>query len=214
MDEMGMKVGIGDVQNTGSELVGGSTSLDRLWSCGRASDGSAFWYLVVRSNALSDFGFMQTVVSAVVAPATFSPPVIGFDAQSTTNSSLSNGIFSTEIAGQGASARANNGVGGGDVHVNNTQFSIEGFSTVDSVVTRYTYQPELQGGGFLMSTWGVHSEDGVTRGKLGNVIDMWSGLTTATLGDTYPNDATRQFLALGGSAGVTIPWDGSVFVGA
>jgi hypothetical protein len=218
-DEMFMKIGLSAVTTTGSDFVNAAATLDRLWSCGKATDGSAWWFTVVRSNVLLDFGFMQKVTSAIVAPATFSPNTIGFDSVSSGNPLLTQTLmynFAAAGANLGPVARANNGIGGGNVSLNQCTFAIEGFSNTNpaTITDKYLFAPELQGGGFLMATIGAHSFAGTTRGKLGNVIDIWAALQTATLGDTYPNDATRQFLALGGLAGITLPWDGSAFVGA
>jgi hypothetical protein len=46
------------------------------------------------------------------------------------------------------------------------------------------------------------------RGAMGDVFDMWFGLTTTIVtGDTYPSGASRQFAQFGD---VILPWDGSV----
>jgi hypothetical protein len=46
-----------------------------------------------------------------------------------------------------------------------------------------------------------------SRGRLGSVFDLWYGSTAIGEGDTYPDDATRQFVQFGH---FVFPWNGSV----
>jgi hypothetical protein len=205
----------------GSNLNDSTASLDRLWHMAYASDGSCWWFFVVRNNLLvgSSLIMMQKASStAVVAPATFSPATWAYGSGSATNADLQIALLCNinAVAGvQNPVSRANNGIGGGDVSIDHAAFALESFSngTTPSLNNKYTFAPELQGG-FLMQGLALHSFKGVTRGKLCNVIDVWCSYAAATLGDTYPNDATRQFIVLGGTSGLVLPWDGTVFVGA
>jgi hypothetical protein len=62
-------------------------------------------------------------------------------------------------------------------------------------------------GDFPLVTCGITSVTVGARGRHGNIFDLWWGSTTPVTGDTYPNDATRQFIHLGN---IVTPWDGSV----
>lgn len=57
-----------------------------------------------------------------------------------------------------------------------------------------------------LSLW---SSSPTAKGKYGNVYDLWYGLATAADGDTYPADASRQFVQVGA---FVFPWDGSPLV--
>ncbi len=55
---------------------------------------------------------------------------------------------------------------------------------------------------------GLASETASHRGRHGTVVDMWFGLASIPTADTYPADASRQFIQIGGP--VILPWDGTV----
>lgn len=58
---------------------------------------------------------------------------------------------------------------------------------------------------------GVYATTTGVRGRHGSLADIWMGTNAFgnVSGDTYPNDATRQFAQFGP---LVIPWDGSVVV--
>ena len=45
------------------------------------------------------------------------------------------------------------------------------------------------------------------RGRHGEIADLWYGHITAANGDTYPNDATRQFAQF---SDVVETWNGTI----
>lgn len=47
------------------------------------------------------------------------------------------------------------------------------------------------------------------RGRHGQLYDLWWGTSTRRVGDAYPDDATKQFLNIGGH--LVVPWNGSAF---
>ena len=52
---------------------------------------------------------------------------------------------------------------------------------------------------------GLASLDAGQVGRHGELFDLWFGSTAANHGDTYPGDATRQFVQFGD---LVFPWDG------
>lgn len=64
---------------------------------------------------------------------------------------------------------------------------------------------------FIMQPIGIVSITVGMRGRQGAFFDMWWGSGTVNAGDTYPNDATKQFAQFGpGSTtgAIILPWDG------
>lgn len=62
-------------------------------------------------------------------------------------------------------------------------------------------------GDFPMLPVGIWCNNAPVRGRQGEFFDLWMGYTTNAVGDTYPNDATRQFTQWG--APITA-WDGTL----
>jgi hypothetical protein len=58
---------------------------------------------------------------------------------------------------------------------------------------------------------GLYSATALSRGRKGAMVDLWFGSTAINTGDTYPDDATKQFAQFGD---FIIPWNGSTPVTA
>lgn len=62
--------------------------------------------------------------------------------------------------------------------------------------------------GYLISPIGVLCTTAGSRGRHGQLFDLWYGPNAnVNTGDTYPNDASRQFIQVGH---LVLPWDGSL----
>ena len=182
-------------------FVSSSTSADRLWTCAGASDGSAIFFLMFRSNALVHSGLLQLCTSAVLSPATFSPATWGFVGGTTLS------ISTLSSTGQTNGARCFNGSTSGNVTV---KVGGEGFASQLAVERFSGTQTVLQGGSaYLIQPTAVWTETASFGGKLGNAIDFWAGNVSQNDGDTYPNDATNQFIGIGDWV---FPWNGSAVV--
>lgn len=71
-----------------------------------------------------------------------------------------------------------------------------GTTTVGAPARLSTSNP-LDSNSFPLFPIGLACEVGGAEGRQGLVYDMWWGLTINGNGDTYPNDATRQFVQIG-----------------
>lgn len=89
----------------------------------------------------------------------------------------------------------------------------EGFtngSNSGSLLADSTYglnAPNDFSGEYPMFPVGFASRTTGNRGRHGQIFDMWLGLDITNIGDTYPNDASRQFVHFGE---FIFPWNGSV----
>jgi hypothetical protein len=57
-----------------------------------------------------------------------------------------------------------------------------------------------------MMQLGMVSVTAAHRGRHGTFFDLWAGLDNLADGDTYPNDASNQFVQIGP---LIYPWNGS-----
>lgn len=62
-------------------------------------------------------------------------------------------------------------------------------------------------GDFPMLPVGIWCNNAPVRGRQGEFFDLWMGYNSLAVGDTYPNDATRQFAQFGAPI---VPWDGTL----
>jgi hypothetical protein len=62
-------------------------------------------------------------------------------------------------------------------------------------------------GEFPVLPIGIWCDNSPLRGQQGQIFDFWLGYTSVANGDTYPNDATRQFVQFG--VGIH-PWNGTI----
>lgn len=62
-------------------------------------------------------------------------------------------------------------------------------------------------GEWWMMPVGIASEVAGCRGIHGQIFDLWWGSQTVGVGDTYPNDLTRQFAQF---YNIIVPWNGTV----
>ena len=164
---------------------------DRLWSSGFSSAGDAFWFFLARARSIHRLVLLQLCDSAVAAPATFDPAVVGF--------SLDNRCL--EVRNFVARAK-------GVAYVNDVPCALfvggESYGGAVLSVEVQTTQSELQGGYLVqpLSTW---SETPGARGKVGNLVDIWAGVAALSDGDLLPDDGTKQMIAIGQ---LVISWDG------
>lgn len=178
--------------------IGVSATIDRIWFGWRSSDNKACRFAIARNNAWLGFQWgIEDFTHALVAPAVISPPVWGFALQTGTSyvrTSTQAGVSRVVISGTPYSCTA--------------ILAIETFA--DSAIFASTIKPELQGA-YLVHPISVGSSTSGARGKLGNLIDHWTGRSDAEHGVTY---GLLQFLSVGnyvftgGSSGLW-PWDGA-----
>lgn len=180
---------------TGGTVGSSATSGDRIWTAATSSDGKAFMFLAARGGIWVGHVILQEVVSAVVAPATFSPawaataggaaPAISGWHNATVWKTRANGINLGGTAGCSTSMEA---------------------TSTGTIPAVYSSVLELQNSQWPVMALGLWSTVAGARGKLCNLIDIHAGNTSASDGDTYPNDATRTHVAFGD---FVLPWDGS-----
>jgi hypothetical protein len=71
-----------------------------------------------------------------------------------------------------------------------------------------TFGSDLDGpGNFPMCPIGMFCDQAGARGRIGRLTDLWWGSVSASEGDHYPADASRQFVQVGD---LILPWDGGV----
>lgn len=192
-----------EVQLLGSATNGGAwgvstASGDRIWSAFRATDGKGLIFMAARAGVWVTLVAFEEIVSVVVAPATFSPSVVGcVMASSPVMSSWTNGLlWKTRVNGFSLT--------GGSL---GCVVTVEG-TTLGPIPTVVTGPQELQESSVPVMPLGLWSVTQVgARGKLGNLIDIHAGSVSASDGDTYPNDVTRTHIAVGDFVFV---WDNSV----
>lgn len=182
-----------------------STSTDRRYSVGCASDGSAFYVLFARANTFQYHWILQQVPSSVVSPAVFTPAVVswcnGSGSRPTNTAPISNS-FQGRLAGAGTPT---------SFVTASLVFGVEALGvSAGPAGTSLGGTSDLQGAGAaIMHPLGIWSPstNATVKGRVGNMIDIWTGLSSAPDGDTYPNDSSRQFIQVGT---FVFPWDGSV----
>ena len=189
--------------HNGAPLGDGNTGgADRIWNVQYADDGTALLIYTARSGAWLRLIVFQLCTSTVAGgTAAFSPAVWG-------------AVFSTGALSQwyGAAALGLNNLGAARVQgdggspTNVALFGGVEATGGDAVPTIHNSVAELQGGGYLICPLSLFSQTAGARGKVGNVVDLWLGLVSASDGDTYPNDTSRQFVAYGD---LVLPNDGS-----
>lgn len=191
---------------TGFSITNVQTSWDRIWNFAYSSDGTACMMSTARAGVLNFIGFIQAAISTVVSPATFSPPVVGLSASvgGPISNALINFLAMNNSGGWNGNAKVFNGTTDATVPLFG---GTETYGGSSSIISRMTFFPELQGGGFVFPELSIWSETGTSRGKLCNLIDIWAGPSNATDGMTYPYDNSRQFVQWGP---LIVPWDGSI----
>lgn len=182
----------------GVSIMSTSGTNDRLWSTGVASDGSALWFGIAEAGAWTAFCVLQTITSRLATPAWHSPAVAGFIVGTQVGHSGAFGVWGTARP----ACRINPGAA---VNVAGF-FGSEGYKTQIAGAAMANVA-ELQGGGHNIYPVSLWSETATVRGAVGNWVDLWCGNVGANDGDTYPNDATRQFIQV---SDFILPWDGSV----
>jgi hypothetical protein len=180
----------------GTTTAGGNwgnptSSGDRIWSMAYASDGSALQVLVARAGVWCTHFLMQTVTSAVLAPATFTPSVVAI------GGTTAPGI-TTWTSGTLWKARVN----GANISMS---VSIEG-TTGSTIPQVFSTVLELQASQWPIMALGLWCTSVGARGKVCNLVDIYAGNTAAADGDTYPNDSSRQFAAFGD---YVLVWNGT-----
>jgi hypothetical protein len=165
---------------------------DRIWSAGHSSDGGGFWFFLARGRSIHRFVFLQLCESAVSAPATFDPSVVGF--------SLDNHCLEMKNCVT---------KGKGVAYVNGISCPLfiggESYGGAALAVEVQTSPCQLQGGGYLVQPISVWSETLGARGKVADLVDVWAGPSAMADGDLLPDDGTKQMIVVGQ---FVIPWDG------
>lgn len=83
-------------------------------------------------------------------------------------------------------------------------YATEGY--VNGMLGERLTVPNDISGEYAISPISIVSETSNMRGILGNVYDMWFGISNAANGDGYPSDGSRAFMTLDD---LVIPWNGS-----
>jgi hypothetical protein len=178
--------------------VNSNQTQDRRYSVAVTTDGSALWWWAARASTIS-FGYLMQLASSVVAvPATWSPAVFSWS-WSARPTAVTAGTFKARATGSGSVTNVTGSFGYETFNGQGAPGSqaLSGTSDMNGS-TGIMIQP--------LSFW---SSTATAKGKYGNVYDLWYGLSSAADGDTYPNDATRQFVQVGP---FVYPWDGSALV--
>jgi hypothetical protein len=178
----------------GASFGSNVTNGDRIWTTAYATDGSALTFLVARAGSWITVFTMQAVTSAVLAPATFTPAVVA-------TASNAAPTIASWYGGSVWKARVN--------AINVTlPVSMESANS-QAISSLFTTVLELQSSQWPIMALGLWCLTVGARGKVCNLIDVWAGNVAAADGDTYPNDATRLFIAVGD---FVFPWNGSAVV--
>lgn len=183
---------------TGTSLVGGTASLDRVWHAMATKDRRSLRFFIYRAGSLmNSVGLELCLTNGVIDNGvSFNPPVVGWaTSQATINAAPSNG----SVVGPGTT---NNG---GIARINSTSVAVGGCgeSYLGSLVgTSLTL--DLQGGGPVVVPVGFATSTASVAGKIGNRIDCWFGYWTGVpqQGDAL-GDLTHVFFGTG-----IHPWDG------
>ena len=191
-------------------MINSTASGDRLWSGWVSSDAKMVRSAIARGGSwISSFGgttghgiwFIEQFSSVAVAPASGTPAAnptwIGcFQGANTIPNGTQIGRSRLIIASTAFTAAIHFGM----------EYQFGNPSTFG------TEKPQLQGAlGYPIFPVSLFADTGGARGKLGNVIDAWTGRTTLdTSGDTY---GTLQFITMNGYIGTAAgggvwPWDG------
>lgn len=158
-----------------TSMVNSTASSDRILHFWASDDGKSWRALILRLGVPAGpaFGVEEFAVGAV-SPASISPGVWGFSfsasnlnsggsnpgIQSTYSLGSAGGLFRTLVSGTGYSCQ---GVGGQETFGGNA-----------SAVGSYTYQPELNGGGWLPWPISIHTNNQTgSRGRAGTLVDWW-----------------------------------------
>lgn len=175
-----------------------TASGDRVWHFAISTDASVHWLMVARGGAFRSFLYIGLCNPAVVAPAVWTVPVWGL------SKAASSTLDSTTLlqANQGIKVRPN-----GSDYSANACFATETGTVGNGGMFGASGCPdvwELQGGIYVFGALAIHC---TTKGKAGNVYDMWLHGTTPVDGDTWPAGTDRTHISIGDFA---LPWDGSV----
>lgn len=84
----------------------------------------------------------------------------------------------------------------------------EGFGSA-AVGEQVTVQNQLDGS-FVANAVGLCSTDSTIAGRIGEVFDLWWGLTVMSTGRYYPADGSMSYVQV---HHMIFPWDGSTFLG-
>lgn len=189
------------------DLINATASADRLWSCWVSSDAKSFRVGIARQNVwVGGFWGVETFVSVAYGPAvTVSPATLGWFFTAAT------------LANQGLTAQGAN-IRGGYVRtivssvarVCSIAFGAECFGAASAFAQSQVGQdiaPELQGGvDFPIKPVSLYSITTGSRGKIGNLPDVWLGKTAGGEGNIYGNG---EFIAVGTGGDIVWPWDGT-----
>jgi len=169
-----------------------NSNTQNVWHMWLSTDGSIFRLFNFNGNSQSAVMILEKPVSS---SAGWSIPAIG--AMSNDVSSYGNlfGNTNYNITGRGPSGTMLFGL---------TTESY-GASALGQVMTA----ADGIDGGFPFTSIGIYSPTVGMTGEHGRLTDIWFGTTVANDGDTYPNDATKQFVTIGD---IILPWDGSTLV--
>ncbi len=150
-------------------IVNAATSGDRILHLWARDDAKGARFALYRTGALAGpVWFIEEFVSGCTPPAAVKPAVCG--------GGFLPGVMTA--AGLTASGAVNSGAVSVRTTVASTAFNAvcflgcEGFG-VSNAPAAYTSPPEAQGGGFTPYPLAIHSLTPGSKGRWGNLIDMW-----------------------------------------
>jgi hypothetical protein len=176
----------------GNTVVGNVASTDRILHIWARNDAKGFRFVVYRAGLLvSPAIFIEEFVSSVVLPAVLTPPVCG---GVVTGSILPSQAFLAPILNT-------------IIIVVRTTVSSTGFNAMCSfggeagsggapAFSTYITTTDLQAGAFAPYPFSIHTQTTGTKGRVGNLIDMWGVSPTGALaGDGF--GTSYQFVMVG-----------------
>lgn len=186
-------------------MIGSVASADRVWHIMAATDKKSFRVFITRAGNVVGVAFgVETVVSAMVSPAVFSPATVGFSLTSASFSgagAFNTGVQTTRsvVARPIISSVGFNAIGGYAYESTATGAMLDGVNC------------ELQGSnGALVFPVSAFSVTASAQGKIGNLIDFYKSGNSKADGDTSTDKLWIHLTGFGSaSAGLLWPWDGT-----
>jgi hypothetical protein len=178
---------------TGSDMVGTTTSGNRVWHALIASDFKSCRFWMFRSSVLVGLVWgVEEYTTSAVAPMVVSPAVWVF---SFTPANLVAGtlLSAFSAAARGGITRV---VYSGTPVLAQVSVGTE-YAGGSTVLSTYTYKPEMQGGSnYTPYTLALHSGTASARGRVGNPIDWWA-VNPSGVADGDGFGTSYQFTHLG-----------------
>lgn len=178
-----------------TNYVSSAADMQRVWHVMMTSDGSVMRVLAFTGNSVDSGWFIEKPPNS--NPSWTVPAVAYISSMSGADGSLTYGVLN------GSSGA--NFWGAGPSGAMNFNFTTEGFG--GQAVGQNQATPNGLDGSYPFTNIGLWSVTSGMKGRHGTLVDLWFGSTTPATQDTYPNDASRQFVQVGD---LIYPWNGTV----